>query len=140
MSVPSNMRSALYWSEYIFSMFGTYRMAMERVISYFLTDVQILNTSEDETEKWQSFFNDVLDIKTVIQNMLRGRMCFHGDTKVITAKGVFRLRELAGQTVDVLSDGGVYRAAEFKSFGRQELLEVEFSDGRKILATPDHEW
>ena len=115
-------------------------MAMERVISYFLTDVQILNTSEDETEKWQSFFNDVLDIKTVIQNMLRGRMCFHGDTKVITAKGVFRLRELAGQTVDVLSDGGVYRAAEFKSFGRQELLEVEFSDGRKILATPDHEW
>jgi hypothetical protein len=62
------MRSALYWAEYIFSSFGTYRMAMERVISYFLTDVEILNASEDETEKWKSFMDDTLGIKTVVQN------------------------------------------------------------------------
>lgn len=76
LSVPTNMRSALYWCEYIFSTFGTYRMAMERVISYFLTDVDILDSSDDETEKWTSFLNDTLDVKTIIQNKLRNRECY----------------------------------------------------------------
>lgn len=76
LSVPTNMRSALYWCEYVFSMFGTYRMAMERVISYFLTDTDILDASDDETEKWDAFLNDTLDVKTVIQNKLRNRECY----------------------------------------------------------------
>ena len=76
LSIPTNMRSALYWCEYIFSMFGTYRMAMERVISYFLTDVDILDSSDDETEKWTAFLNDTLDVKTVVQNNLRNRECY----------------------------------------------------------------
>lgn len=76
LSVPTNMRSALYWCEYVFSMFGTYRMAMERVISYFLTDVDILDASDDETEKWEAFLNDTLDVKTIVQNGLRGRECY----------------------------------------------------------------
>ncbi len=76
LSVPTNMRSALYWCEYIFSMFGTYRMAMERVVSYFLTDVDFTDTSDDETEKWDSFMNDTLDVKTVVQNQLRNRECY----------------------------------------------------------------
>lgn len=140
LSVPTNIRSALYWCEYVFSLFGTYRMAMERVISYFLTDVEILDTSEDETEKWEAFLSDTIDIKTVVQNGLRGRECFHGDTIVVTRAGVFKIRDLAGKTVDVLSVGGVYRPADFKSFGRQRLLEVQFTDGRTVLATPNHQW
>jgi hypothetical protein len=126
--------------EYIFSMFGTYRMAMERVISYFLTDIVMEDASEDENEKWTSLLNDVFDVLSVIQNKLRDRMCFHGDTKAVTRDGVFRLRDLSGKTVDVLSQDGVYRPAAFKSFGKQELLEVEFSDGRAVLATPEHQW
>lgn len=140
LAVPTNMRSALYWCEYVFSTFGTYRMAMERIISYFLTDVEILKTSADENDKWKSFLGDVIDVVTVIQNKLRDRMCFHGDVKAVTRDGVFRLRDLAGRTVDVLSEGGIYRPAHFKSFGRQELLEVEFSDGDTVLATPEHQW
>jgi len=76
LSVPTNMRSAMYWCEYVFSMFGTYRMAMERVISYFLTDVDIRNASEDETEKWDNFLNKTLDCKTIVQNKLRNRECY----------------------------------------------------------------
>jgi hypothetical protein len=76
LSVPTNMRSALYWCEYVFSMFGTYRMAMERVISYFLTDTEILDASDDETEKWDAFLNDTLDVKTIVQNKLRNRECY----------------------------------------------------------------
>ncbi len=140
LSVPTNMRSALYWAEYVYSIFGTYRMAKERVISYFVTDPELLNASEDETDKWNSFLTDTLDAKSIVHNMLRNRDCFHGDTRVVTRGGVFTLREMAGKTADVLSEGGVYRKAEFKSFGRQRLLEVTFSDGRTVLATPGHEW
>lgn len=140
LSQPTTMRSALYWSEFIFSHFGTYRMAMERIISYFLTDIRFKNLSEDEKEKWEPFIKSPLDLMTVCQNMLRNRMCFHGDVKAITRGGVFRLRDLVGKTVDVLSQDGIYRKAEFKSFGRQRLMEVEFSDGRTVLATPEHQW
>lgn len=76
LAVPTNMKSALYWCEYIFSMFGTYRMAMERVISYFITDTDILDTSDDESEKWEAFLNDTLDVKTILQNKLRNRECY----------------------------------------------------------------
>ena len=76
MAVPGTMRNALYWCEYIYSVFGSYRMAMERVISYFLTDVEILDASEDEEEKWTEFMNNTVDVLTVTQNMLRDRMCY----------------------------------------------------------------
>jgi hypothetical protein len=62
--------------EYIFSMFGSYRMAMERVNSYFTTDIQIENASDDETEKWTKFLNDDLGVITVIQNKQRNRACY----------------------------------------------------------------
>jgi hypothetical protein len=139
-AVPQTLRNALYWAEYVYSSMGTYRMAMERIVSYFLTDLEFAEGSDEEQEKYGEFYDEVLNYFTVLQNMLRDRLCFHGDTRAVTREGVFKLRDLAGKTVDVLSEGGVYRPATFRSFGRQELLEVEFSDGRRVLATPDHEW
>jgi hypothetical protein len=46
---------------------------------------------------------------------------------------------LAGKTVDVLSQGGVYRPATFKSHGFQQLWEVHTGQGT-IYATKEHEW
>ncbi|AZU97367.1 ribonucleoside-triphosphate reductase [Thermobifida phage P318] len=66
--------------------------------------------------------------------------CVSGDTPVHTEDGVFPIRELAGKTVKVLSEGGVYREAKFRSFGVQELMRVKLSNGEEFLATPDHEW
>jgi len=141
-SMPHSWRRTLYWCEHIFERFGTYRMAMERIISYFLTSVEVTgkNVSDEEKEKYKKFFTETLNVLSLVQNMMRDRMCFHGDVTAVTRGGVFKLRDLVGKTVDVLSQGGVYRPATFKSFGRQELLEVKFSDGRTILATPEHEW
>jgi hypothetical protein len=79
-AIPTNYRSALYWSEYIFNTFGTYRMAMERVISYFLTDVEVSKASDDETEKWTDFLSgDTLDVRQIIQSKLRNRECYGND-------------------------------------------------------------
>jgi hypothetical protein len=57
----ASMASALHWAEYVYSMFGTYR---------------IMNTSDDESAKWEAFLNDTLDIKTVIQNNFRNKQCY----------------------------------------------------------------
>ncbi|MGC9439295.1 ribonucleoside-triphosphate reductase, adenosylcobalamin-dependent [Streptomyces sp. WG5] len=65
--------------------------------------------------------------------------CLAGGTPVHTREGVYPIRELTG-THEVLSEGGVYRKAEFKSFGVQKLLRVTLTTGEAIEATPDHEW
>lgn len=138
--MPESMSDALRWCEFIFMKNGTYREAARRVVSYFLTDLEFGGDDREEKKKYKEFFYDQLGIQTLLHTVAMDYMCFHGDTKTTTRDGVFTLRELAGKTVDVLSKGGIYRPATFKSFGRQELLEVEFSDGRTVLATPEHQW
>ena len=65
-NMPDTIRNALSWSEYIWNVFGTYRMSMERVVSYFLTDIEIAgDVSDDEKSKYTefSFYSSELDSK-----------------------------------------------------------------------------
>lgn len=75
MSMPQGQRSVLYWAQYIHSIFGTYSNALERVISYFITDIEI-HATNDEEEKWKEFLTETIGIKVVIQDLLRDRMCY----------------------------------------------------------------
>ena len=47
--MPTTMKSALWWSEYIWTVQGTYRMAMERIVSYFITDLEIDGNRDNRT-------------------------------------------------------------------------------------------
>jgi len=77
LAMPDTIKNTLHWCEYIYMMFGTYRMAMERIISYFLTDVEIGGeVSDDEKEKYEDFLTNTIDVLTVLQAMLRDRMCY----------------------------------------------------------------
>lgn len=76
LSMPVNWRSVQYWCEHIFSSMGTYRMAMERINSYFLTEIDIKNASTDETDKWKGFLDGPLNSMTIAQSMLRARSCY----------------------------------------------------------------
>ncbi len=140
LNMPETMQLALRWCEFIFLCQGTYREATRRLLSYFITDVELQDGNDEIKEQWGKFLNETLDIKNVLHIVGLDALCFQGDTKTITRDGVFTLRELAGKTIDVLSKDGVYRPAEFKSFGTQELLEVKLSDGRSFFATPNHQW
>ena len=52
-NMPTTMKNALWWSEYVWGVFGTYRMAMERIVSYFLTDIDVTgDVSDEEKKKW----------------------------------------------------------------------------------------
>jgi hypothetical protein len=81
-SMPTDIKDALRWCEYIYQNNGTYRMAMERVISYFLTDIELGavdardSLGDDEKEKWAGFLADTLNILTVVQNLDRDRSCY----------------------------------------------------------------
>lgn len=76
--------------------------------------------------------------------------CLSGDTEVLTEDGFVRLDNLEGLRLRVLSPvSGKLEWADFKSYGEQELYEVEIShnfrsDKRggsfKVYATKNHRW
>lgn len=79
MHMPTGHRSVMHWCEHVYSMFGTYSMAMDRVISYFLTDIDILNASEDEKDKWTDFHDNTLHTVANLKDSMRNRMCYGND-------------------------------------------------------------
>lgn len=66
--------------------------------------------------------------------------CFRAGTLVHTDQGAVAMETLVGQTVNVLSAGGIYRPALFGNYGKQELMKVSLGNGEVIYATPDHDW
>ena len=75
--MPTTMKSALWWSEYIWSVMGTYRMAMERIVSYFITDIELGgDASDDEKDKYKDFMHEQLDSLSFLGLILRDRMCY----------------------------------------------------------------
>jgi len=82
LSMPDNNRSALDWCEFIWNHMGTYRAAVRRVNSYFLTEVDISSfdpmdpISDDEKEKYKTFFEEQLDVMLFVLWMLDDRSCY----------------------------------------------------------------
>jgi len=66
MSMPSTMVDCLRWCERIFERMGVYRSAIERIIAYFITDIQIDGVDRKEKDKYLDFLYDQLDIKTLL--------------------------------------------------------------------------
>lgn len=75
LAMPETMQDALLWCEYIMMANGPYRSAVSRVISYFITDVEIVSTGGDkrlgreEKDKYLNFLNDTLGIKNVLHTV-----------------------------------------------------------------------
>jgi len=75
--MPTGIREMLRWGEFIFQNNSTYRMAMERIIAYFLTAVEIgavdtiSRLGDDEKEKYRSFCEDRIHILDDIQSLDR---------------------------------------------------------------------
>jgi hypothetical protein len=53
---------ALRWCERIVLSDGVYRSALERIVSYFITDIEIRGTSDDNKIKYTEFLHDQLNI------------------------------------------------------------------------------
>lgn len=66
--MPDNMVDAHRWCEYIMNNNGVYKTAIKRVLSYFVTEIEVGDddTGDDEKTKYEDFLNDVLQIKKVL--------------------------------------------------------------------------
>jgi hypothetical protein len=67
LAMPQTPAEALRWSEFIVGSNGTYRQAIRRIVSYFITDIQVQqkgsrDLSSEVQEKYKNFFNDELGI------------------------------------------------------------------------------
>lgn len=69
--MPDTIADAHKWCEYIIDGNGVYSSAIKRVLSYFVTEVEVGNddTGDDEKTKYEDFLNDVLQIKKVLFNV-----------------------------------------------------------------------
>lgn len=70
-------------------------------------------------------------------------VCLAAETPVITAEGVREIKDLAGGVHRVLTTGGKWVEAPFKSFGEQKLMKVTVRRNgrdREFFATPEHRW
>lgn len=74
--MPRSNASVLRWCEYIFMSNGIYRQAVDRLLSYFITDIKIENVSDDDRDKWQTFLNDIIDIKNLLHIIGLDLMCY----------------------------------------------------------------
>jgi len=77
LAMPETMQLMLRWCEYIFLKLGTYRQAVERVISYFITDVEVDDDEDsDNKEKYETFLRETLGIYKALHTVALDYMCY----------------------------------------------------------------
>ena len=64
---PSNLRAMLKWSELMWSSNGTYRMALQRVVAYFLTQVELIDVTDNVKKRYEEFLNDTLKVMSELR-------------------------------------------------------------------------
>lgn len=74
LSMPESIQTALRWCEYIMNANGPYRQAIDRVVSYFITDVEIYDLGEkdvgrEEKEKFRTFLEETIGIKNTMHSI-----------------------------------------------------------------------
>lgn len=83
LAMPETMASSLRLCEYLFgSVQGTYRQAVDRVVSYFITDIEVSSTSsrskidDEEKDRAENFFRENLGIYNLLHTVAIDYMCY----------------------------------------------------------------
>lgn len=78
LAMPTTIQDALRWCEYLLMANGPYRSALVRILSYFLTDIEIVAAGDgdgekrlgrEERQKYLEFLNDAMGIKSVLASV-----------------------------------------------------------------------
>lgn len=70
-AMPTSIQEALRWCEFLAIKNGVYREALRRIISYFITDIEIEEQpdnriSHEERQKYEAFLEDTIGIKNIL--------------------------------------------------------------------------
>lgn len=74
--MPTNMSQIFKTCERILYADGTTRQALDRVLSYFLTDIEIYDASDQEKEDYQTFLEEKLGIKPSLRIVGMDYLCY----------------------------------------------------------------
>jgi len=78
--MPRSMYDVLRWCEYVWITYGTYRMACQRVVRYFLTRIELTDASDDEKEKFEDFLGpEHLNLMHELASSGDNRMAYGND-------------------------------------------------------------
>ena len=69
--------------------------------------------------------------------------CFSGETRVITKYGTKEIKNLYGNSYEILTIDGKWITSPIKSFGKQSLMKIILSrcgTKKEIYVTPKHAW
>jgi hypothetical protein len=137
--LPVTVKQLFRWCRYYFLTNPLINATVFKLSEYPVTDLIIEHPESKVRRRWEEYFQDHLRFRAMQVEFGLDYHCLAGETRVITKEGVLPISKLAGHTAQVLSEGGVYRRAEFKSYGHQQLWEVHTDDG-VLFATAEHEW
>lgn len=140
--IPTNLNTAMDWMEYLLLTMPPFMAVINRVVSYFLTDIEISDVSDDVRDKYEKLFDDDLHLIQQLQDIGKDYFCFSGDTEVHTSRGLEKMKDLAesGKEVEVCGIDGQWHKTRFKSFGIQKTRELVFGNGFRVRVTGDHHW
>lgn len=125
-SMPDSLNSVLELCEYVYDRDGTYGRAIERVVSYFLTDISLAGISDDEQKKWHEFYNEFVKLLSCVKNVLENRQCYgNAFVSVIVKFQRFLVCKQCGKFSAKLSS--IYRDGRF---------EFDFRDYEFIARCP----
>lgn len=66
--------------------------------------------------------------------------CFSGQTEIVTSYGKQRLKDIVGQSLEILTINNTWNTATIQYFGKQPLWEVTMSNGNIYHASANHRW
>lgn len=68
LAMPTTMADGFRWEERVFERMGVYRSALERIIAYFLNDIEIEGegVGKAEKQKYKDYLVDTLDIRSLL--------------------------------------------------------------------------
>lgn len=89
LAMPTSNQEALLWAEYLLNANGPYRQALDRVASYFITDVEIVSVSRnrlgvEEKKKYLDFLNDTLGIRDILKRVALDFMVYGNSFTSVT--------------------------------------------------------
>ena len=56
--MPRSLYDVFQWAEYVWLTYGVYRIASQRVVRYFLTNIELMDASDDEKQKYEEFLKN----------------------------------------------------------------------------------
>ena len=77
--MPRSIYDVLRWCEFVWVTTGTYRMASQRVVRYFLTQIELTDADDSEKKKYQDFLENEINMMEVLATAGDNYLCYGND-------------------------------------------------------------